>query len=292
MIKKDIINDLKTKFKLNEIILKIESNPNLRNITYQDFENKFPLILETIIKSDRNYFNSLSQYNSPGAFNFIGEISKLNYKYINNQEKLKYLDNFELIDTGFATFLQKFFFHNIYLLSGNFIFIDNFILIIINDNNEFIYEIHSYDSNCELKIEYLMELISSRIINRTQLNTYIFQFFHSNGIKKLISSGNPIRDQNNNVAFNLYPINYNNIRNSINNFNFSQNLNSKNQIIKSNNLHMPTNSQLPKHDLKKLNDNQNINMENLEQKLNNEVIKNKNLESEILLLRNALNIQN
>ena len=137
-----------------------------------------------------------------------------------------------------------------------------------------------------------MELISSRIINRTQLNTYIFQLFHSNGIKKLISSGNPIRDQNNNVAFNLYPINYNNIRNSINNFNFSQNLNSKNQIIKSNNLHMPTNSQLPKHDLKKLNDNQNINMENLEQKLNNEVIKNKNLESEILLLRNALNIQN
>ena len=55
---------------------------------------------------------------------------------------------------------------------------------------------------------------------------------------------------------------------------------------------MPTNSQLPKHDLKKLNDNQNINMENLEQKLNNELIKNKNLESEILLLRNALNIQN
>ena len=35
LIKKDIINDLKTKFKLNEIILKIESNPNLRNITYQ-----------------------------------------------------------------------------------------------------------------------------------------------------------------------------------------------------------------------------------------------------------------
>ena len=209
LIRKDIINDLKTKFKLNEIILKIEYEPKLKDITYQDFENKFPLILETINNSDKNYFNSLNQYNSPGAFNFIGEKSKLNYKYINNQEKLKYIDDFELIDLGFANFLQKFFSNNIHLPAANFIIIDNLILLIINANNEFIYEIISYDSNCGLKIEYLMELISSKFLNRIQTNTYTFQFFQSNGIKKLISSGNPIREQNNNISFNIFPINFN-----------------------------------------------------------------------------------
>ena len=209
LIRNDIINDLKTKFKLNEIILKIENETKLKDITYQDFENKFHLILENINNSDINYFNSVNQYNSPAAFNFIGEKSKLNYKYINNQEKLKYIDDFEIIDSGFAFFLQKFFSQNIHLPAANFIIIDNLILLIINVNNEFIYEIISYDSNCGLKIEYLMELISFKFLNRTQLNTYTFQFFHSNGIKKLISSGNPIREQNNNISFNIFPINFN-----------------------------------------------------------------------------------
>ena len=218
LIRKDIINDLKTKFKLNEIILKIENNNSkLEDITYQYFENNYNLILQAINKSDTNYFNSIRQYDSPAAFNFTGEKSKLDYKYINNQDKLKYIDNFEIIDTGFATFLQNFFSKNIYLPAANLSIIENLILLIINSNNEFIYEIVSYDSRCVLTIEFLMELKSSKFINRNQLNNYTFQNDTYNEIKNGISSGIQIKDKNNNIIFNVYPINYNNLSNSINN---------------------------------------------------------------------------
>ena len=105
IVKKDIIFDLKQKFKLNEIIPKIENHPKLNGITYHNFDSKFNLIIEAINDRDYNYFNSIKKYDNPGEINYTHEQSILKTKNINNQVGLKYIDKFEIIDTGFAIFL-------------------------------------------------------------------------------------------------------------------------------------------------------------------------------------------
>ena len=52
LIKKDIIKDLKEKFRLNELIVKIEKNPKLNGISFRNFDDKFPSIIEAINESD------------------------------------------------------------------------------------------------------------------------------------------------------------------------------------------------------------------------------------------------
>ena len=214
IIKKDIIFDLKQKFKLNEIIIKIENHPKLNGITYNNFDNNFPLILEAINERDRNYLNSIKKYDNPGAINFTSAQVLLIKKNINEQNGLKYVDNFEIIDTQFAVFLQKYFYQKFQLPLANFCISDNYILLMINHENDFIYEIASLSQNCVLTIECLIQFISHKFNDINQFNTHIFQFFIKNGIQKLILSGNPIRTENDNAIFNIYPTN-NNFRKNI-----------------------------------------------------------------------------
>jgi hypothetical protein len=44
---------------------------------------------------------------------------------------LKYIDNFEIIDTGFAIFLQKYFYQKLKLPLTTFCIAENFILLVI-----------------------------------------------------------------------------------------------------------------------------------------------------------------
>ena len=107
LIKKDIIKDLKVKFQLNELILKIENNPKLAGISYRNFKDKFPSILEAINESYCNYLKSIEQYNNPGVINYTLAQSILQEKNINGLDRLNYIDNFEIIDGGFAAFFTK-----------------------------------------------------------------------------------------------------------------------------------------------------------------------------------------
>ena len=203
LIKKDIIKDLKAKFQLNELILKIENNPKLAGISYRNFKDKFPSILEAINESYCNYLKSIEQYNNPGVINYTLAQSILQEKNINGLGGLNYIDNFEIIDGGFAAFLQKAFYQKLHLPSADFTIIDNYILLMTNLNNKYFYEILSFSCHCELTVEYLINIISYKFNDISQFNKYIFQYFINNGIKKLISSENPIQTENDNIIFNI-----------------------------------------------------------------------------------------
>ena len=153
---------------------------------------------------------------------------------------LKYIDNFEIIDTGFAIFLQKYFYQKLKLPLITFCIAENFILLMINYNNEFFYEIANFNLNCNLSIEYLIHFKNNKFTNINQFNNYIFQFFIKNGIQKLISSGNPIKTENGSVIFDIYHINNNLNKTSFINLNkLYQTKINKNSISKSQELNKP-----------------------------------------------------
>ena len=216
LIKKDIIRDLKEKFKLNELMFKIEKNSKLIDISYRNFKGKFHLILEAINESDSNYFNSIKKYDTPGVINITFGQSFLQKKNIYDKIGLQYIDNFEIIDEGFANFLYNRFNQQLYLPQANFIIKENYILLLISINNEYIYEILSFSTSCELTVEYLINFVWHKFNDLKQFNDYVFDYFIKKGTQKLITSGNPIRTENANLVFNIYPINYNKLRNSFN----------------------------------------------------------------------------
>ena len=221
LIRKNIISDLKEKFKLSEIIPKIENHEKLNDITYNNFERYFPLILEAIKERDNYYLDSIKIYDTHGTINYALNQTLLVKKSITNNKQipLNYVDNFEIIDPGFAFFLDKYFNKNIQLTFANFLISENFILLMINHENKYIYEIACFRENCELTIEYLIDPISFEYSNIDNFNNHIFLFFMKNGIKKLILSDNPIKTENDNIIFIIYPLFKNNLKNSINNTN-------------------------------------------------------------------------
>ena len=212
LITGDIINDLVQKFKLKELMMKIEKNPLLNSITYANFDNKFNDILNIINETDSNYFNSIKQYDDLSAINFIPAKSTLTHLFINNQAKLYYIDNFEIIDIKFAAFLKTTFYKNIELPTIYFGIIDNYILLVIEYGIDKIYEIVSFNNiNCAFTVEYLIEFVNTKNININILSNYLFQYLSNKGIQNLVAKGNIININNCNIIFNIYSINNNNI---------------------------------------------------------------------------------
>mgnify|MGYP007101849441 CR=1 FL=1 len=210
LIKSDIINDLVQKFKLNELIKKIENNPLLNSITYENFDNNFNEILRIINETDSNYLNSIKQYDNPGAIKLIQNESYLIPKY-NNQNKFKYIDNFEIIDDKFTSFLKTTFYGNVSLPLVYFGLIENYILLIIIVKNDVFYEIASFNqSNCAFTVEYFIEIVNNNKYNDINtLNNNLFQFLVNNRIQNILSTENKNNIGNNNIIFNIHSISNN-----------------------------------------------------------------------------------
>ena len=128
---------------------------------------------------------------------------------------MQYIDNFEIIDKDFYTFLlQKFgnelkWFH----FSANYVIIEEKIFLIINYDREYqtkIYEIISINpEGGDIIVEYLIEVINpyNKFFNDIKsLNLIIAKFILTNGIKRLLSMKNPIEVYKD-VCLRLYPIN-------------------------------------------------------------------------------------
>ena len=273
IINKNIVNKLKEIFKINVIYRIMEL---FDKITYQNFCDKYPIICKALNESCGDYINSIKQYDIKGAINFNKNESVLNYIYLYNNKKLIYINDFEIIDDEFGNFLINEFNKNIEIKPVHFGFVKNNNIILMMDN---IYEILSVDSNSNFIVQYLIEFVLFNFKDIDLFQNYFFQFIMESSLEKLVNLRAPITTNNNDICFNILPIN--------NNFENKDNIN---KTMYGNAL--DTNSQLPKHNLQKLSDEKNIKIKNLEQKLNDEIKKNKNLESEILRLRKALNIQN
>ena len=210
LIKSDIINDLVQKFKLKELMFNLEKNPKINNITYENFDIKFNEILKIINETDSNYFNSIKQYDDPRAINFGPEKRIFTPKCIYNQNKYKYIDNFEIIDDKFTAFLDQTFYKTIDIHKVYFGIKENYILLVINYENDNICEILSFNNmNCAFAVEYLIEFVNIKNIDITQLSNYLLPFLSREEIQNLVSKGTNIKTGN--IIFNIHSINNNNI---------------------------------------------------------------------------------
>ena len=118
---------------------------------------------------------------------------------------MNYVDEFEIISYDFGKFLKNLF-NNIQMLETNFAFIENKIFLIINNNQDNIYEIVTLQEKSGFVVEYLINIIKNEVINdKNVLNNFLLNVINQNDIQKIINSPNPIKiiDQ---FLFNLYPI--------------------------------------------------------------------------------------
>ena len=90
----------------------------------------------------------------------------------------------------------------------NFSILENRIFLIINNESDNIYEIANFEYSKNLfNVEFIIEFISHKFNDINSFNNHLLEYFNNKGIQNLVSCGNPIKTNNNNIIFNLYPIN-------------------------------------------------------------------------------------
>ena len=220
LINKEIKNNLKEIFKINEIYQIMNKNPIFNDITYQNFYDGYPKILKLLNENQTDYINYIKQYGIKEAINFNKNEAALNYKYMYNNKKLIYIDDFEIIDDEFGNFLIKEFSHTFEIKPVHFAVLNKNYIILMMDN---IYEIINFDSNSNYTPLYLIEFIHFNFKDFDLFQNYFYQFLMENNFEKLVSSGSPITTKNNDISFNILPIsntiNQNNLTNSNNSYN-------------------------------------------------------------------------
>jgi len=203
IVNKLLIINLYEKFHLNDIIHIIKGNPQFNNITYNNFDENYSMINKFLENNNSEYIFGLQ---NSGVLNLSQDESVLNIKYPKHHENLKYIDDFCIIDEKFVVFLYKLYNKKIKYVQAHFIFKNNLIFVIINSGMN-IYEFASFNSNYNFKAEYLLEFINFNKNNDIKtINQILFNFINSNDLNPLINLGNPLKIHQQNISFNIYPI--------------------------------------------------------------------------------------
>ena len=224
IINNEIINKLKLIYDLKKVI-NVDLFNILNNITYSNVEQNYPQISKILYEKNIGYINNIKQLETTGAIQFKENERKLNYKYLyNNFPMITYIDNIELIDENFALFLNRTFNNSLMMFQTHYVAREEKILMIINVNQSFIYEIASFNQiGGDFNVEYLIKVKYDPMIQNTDIVNYLFNIFATNGIQKLIMMGNTI-----NIGNNIL-INFHQIKNNLN-----QSLNIKNSKSENN----------------------------------------------------------
>jgi len=208
LIKNEIMTKFKDFFQLKKLFDVLENEKLLIGITYQNSDMRFLNIYNYLCQKKEPYIEHIKKYENSQEFSFNANESIFNFKYINNNSNLKYIDDFEIIDQAFGNFINQSMKKNINILQAQCCKIEDKILLAIYINQSYIYEILNINTEgVKINIEYLIEIKGGNsLINSNDINSMIFQTFMKNGFKKLISLKNPI-NLGNNISINIYGIN-------------------------------------------------------------------------------------
>ena len=180
----------------------------LNKINYINFDLYYSNISIFLNGNSIGYINDIKQIEQTGLIKFNEASNSFKLRYIDDQHKLILIEDFDLIDHGFAAFLQNIF-NNIFLVEVNFGFIENKIFLIIFWNQTTnIYEIVSFNQEDDFVIEHLIEMNNNNIALDKNYINYIFQYITNNGLQKFISSGGYIKVLNN-LLIKFYPVKFN-----------------------------------------------------------------------------------
>ena len=198
LIKSDIINIFKEKYDLKKIFDFLEKNNIFNQINYQNFDSNFQKIIQILNENDNSDFNGIKKIKSleiPNANIITLNENLISKKFISkNQSKLIYLDEFEIIDQDFALYLKGIYKNKIQIIQVNYILIESKIILSINYEQKYFYEIvYINPEGGNIIVEYLIEPIINNNNISTDINSIIFQPFQKNGLKNLISLGQSLK---------------------------------------------------------------------------------------------------
>ena len=256
LLKSDIITKLKQFYSLKQIFdIFVEKNL-FKGINYYNCDNNYSNISKYLNENQINYINIIKSNEINGKIKFSKSESDLNIKYINN---LEYIDEFEIIDKGFADLLKEKMNKDINLFAIYYTRFENKILLIINLNQKYIFEIVSINHDGgAIIVEYLIETINNNKSYDINLAiNSISKTLKNYGLQKLITFNSPISIENN-FVINFHKLNCN-AENNLKNSNFQ-----KSDYKSINNIN---NKQLNISSISKNNNNYSI-----ETKINNEYI--------------------
>ena len=138
LINKEVIKKLKQIYKVEEIIAFLSDNKQLEGIAYENANQSFPKISKFLYENKPEYINSLKDLEMSGGINFTNNEGKLSFKKVNNDQNLIYIEDFEIIDNEFATFLSDKFKITLMILPIIILPRDNKIFSIIEYNQNYI----------------------------------------------------------------------------------------------------------------------------------------------------------
>ena len=177
LIKSNIIMKFKEKYALKEIFNILQENKILDGINYYNCDSNYPKIIQFLNDNKTRYFIEMKKIETSGlpiTFNKNEDI--ISPKYINNK-KLIYLNDFEIIDKDFGSYLIESYKNNLQILPIDYVLKEGKIILSIIYEQKYIYEIaHINPEGGEIIVEYLIEVkIENNIpIN---INTIILQSF-------------------------------------------------------------------------------------------------------------------
>ena len=151
-----------------------------------------------------NYIQAVKTLETQGKIEFDKIEMSFIIKFINGLGELKYIEGFEIIDNNFANFLSKKFSSMEIPLALIGKINSNFFLNLNLENNIF-NEILSLNENNIFTLEYLIEIEKNTLFkDANSLNNYIFNIFMKNKTNTLISRGNPLSLEDNQIIINFY----------------------------------------------------------------------------------------
>ena len=216
LINKEVINKLKQIYKAKEIITLLSDSKQLDRITYENANQNFPKISKFLNDNKPEYINSFKDLEIKGGISFSNTEGNISLKRFNNNQNLFYVEDFEIIDNEFATFLSSKFAFEVNLMILPIIILprENKIFTIITYKQNYIYEIVIPNNENIYKAEYILEILNNNPVthDKKNLNNHILNVFNTYGIQKLIAQKSPFHTGNN-IHFNLYPVNGSNIAN-------------------------------------------------------------------------------
>ena len=215
LVNNQIIKKFKQIYQLKKLYDELESQKLLSGITYQYFDNDhYNKINDFLNNKKPEYINHLKKHEKPGGIKFKGNEIIFSPKYVNNQQNLEYIDNFEIIDKEYYNFLLQKFGEDLFMYKVNYASIENKIFLIIYYDSTNIYEIVSIKQDGGvIKVEYLIETILPKTgqnssFENNSINTAILKKISNKDIQKLISMDNPIKIDNN-ISLKFHDVNRN-----------------------------------------------------------------------------------
>ena len=229
IVKFDILNKLQREYNIMEIYNFLHNNGLLDGISYDNFNNNYPKICKYLNQNMNKKIKQIKTIETSGSIQFSKNESEFIPKIYNQQPSLKYFDGFVLIDKEFCSSLKKLFNESVNILKIFYSNYGNKMLLKIEFNRNYIYEIVKYNEIQSVEVKYIIEIIKKdKIDDFISVNNFLLLM---NDIKNSVIISNPVKI-NENFVINLHQLDSINIINEQTQWEFPNNNNIITEIIK------------------------------------------------------------